>query len=226
MKAAMSLTLLAILTLPLLGDSPKGTVPRTTVEKYAAHVEVGGAALGATLLTPKEVHKAFSTDLTQCCLVVEVALYPAKDKAIDVSTDEFDLRLAGTESAVKASTARLLAAQLQKKNSGAVGVTPVAEVHVGYESGVDPLTGQRVHGVETGVGVGVGIGHDPAAAPASTIRDRDVMELELTEKGLPEDAASTPVAGYLYFSLSKDNKKAAHQLEYTLNGQKVSLRLD
>jgi len=71
----------------------------------------------------------------------------------------------------------------------------------------------------------VGIGHDPAA-PASTLRDRDVMELELTEKALPEDAVSAPVAGYLYFSLAKNNKKAVHQLEYTLNGQKVSLKLD
>jgi len=35
-----------------------------------------------------------------------------------------------------------------------------------------------------------------------------------------------PVAGYLYFSLSKENKKALHELEYTLNGQKVSLKLD
>lgn len=228
MKPALILTLLAILTLPLMGDSPKGTVPRSTAKKYAAHAEAGGAALGATLLTSKEVHNAFSTDLTQCCLVVKVALYPGKDKSLDVSPDDFILRLAGTETVVKSSSARLLAAQLQKKNTDSVGVHPVGDVHVGYESGVDPLTGQHVHGVGygVGVGVGVGVGQDPAAAPASTDRDRDVMELELTEKALPEGTVSAPVAGYLYFSLPKDNKKAAHQLEYTLNGQKVSLKLD
>jgi hypothetical protein len=225
MKAVTILTLLAILTLPLIADAPKGTVPRSAAEKYAAHAEADGAAIGATLLKSKDVHKGFSTDLTSCCLVVEVALYPAKDKAINISSDEFVLRLAGTETAIKTSSARLLAAQLQKKNSGAVGVTPVGEVHVGYESGVDPLTGQRVHGVDTGVGVGVGVG-GPGPGPASTDRDRDVMELELTEKALPENTVSAPVAGYLYFSLPKDNKKATHQLEYTLNGHKVSLKLD
>lgn len=226
MKAALILTLLAILTLPLMADAPKGVVPRSTAGKYAAHAEAGGAALGATLLTSKDVHKAFSTDLTQCCLVVEVALYPGKDKSLDVSPDDFILRLAGTETAVKPSSATLLAWQLQKKNADSAGVHPVGEVHVGYESGTDPLTGQRVHGVEAGGGVGIAVGGDPAAAQASTDRDRNVMELELTEKALPEGTVSAPVAGYLYFSLPKDNKKAGHQLEYTLNGQKVSLKLN
>ena len=98
---------------------------------------------------------------------------------------------------------------------------------MGYESGTDPITGQRVHGVETGGGVGVGIGNaQPAPRPGSTDRDRYVMEMELNEKALPDDTVSAPIAGYLYFSLSKDNKKASHQLEYILNGQKVSLKLD
>ncbi len=225
MKAAAILTLLAILTLPLIADAPRGTVPRSTAEKYSAHAEVGGAAIGATLLTAKEVHKAFTTDLTRCCRVIEVALYPAKDKTIDVSTDEFVLRLAGTETAVKASSAEVLAAQSQKKKSDDGRVSTVGEVHVGYESGIDPLTGQRVHGVETGGGVGVGVGNmDPR--PPSSDRDRELMEMELAEKALPEGTVLAPVAGYLYFSLSKDNKKALHELEYTLNGQKLSLKLD
>src|SRR5215472_14269830 len=125
MRAVTILTLLAILTTPLMGDAPKCTVPRSGAGKYAAHAESGGAAIGATLLKSKEAHKVFSTDLTNCCLVVEVALYPAKNEAINVSSGEFVLRFAGTETAIKASSAPLLAAQLQKKNSRAVGVTPV-----------------------------------------------------------------------------------------------------
>lgn len=226
MKTAGILTLLAILTLPLMADGPKGTVPRSSAGKYAAHTEAEGVAVGAALLTSKEVHKAFSTDLNQCCLVVEVALYPGKDIQLDLSPDDFVLRVAGTETAVRPSSARLLAAQLQKKSEDSPGLNASATVHVGYESGTDPQTGQRVHGVETGVGVGVGMGRDPDAPPAATDRDRDLMELELTEKGLPDDMVSVPVAGYLYFSLSKGNKKAAHQLEYTLNGKKISLNLD
>ena len=225
MKCLMMVPLFALLAFPLVADTPKGTVPRSAADKYAAHAEASGAALGATLLAPKEVHKAFSTDLTRCCLVVEVALYPSKDKALAISPDDFVLRLGNTETALRPTSARLLAAQLQKKNSTTTSITPVGEAHVGYESGIDPITGQRVHGVEAGGGVGVGIGGSQPG-PASTARDRDVMELELSEKALPEDTVSAPVAGYLYFSLAKDDKKAPHQLEYTLNGQKLSLKLD
>ncbi len=226
MKPAFIFAALAVLTLPLAAGTPKGTVPREAAWKYAAHAEAGGASIGAVLLKPQDVHKAFSTDLTRCCVVVEVALYPAKDTPVDVSAGDFVLRLAGTDTAAKPSGARLLAAQLQKKNQAAhdVGLSPGG--HIGYESGIDPMTGQRVHGISTGVGMGVGVGSGPGASPASTDRDRGVMELELSEKGLPEGAAAAPVAGYLYFSLSKNNKKGLHQLEYTLNGQKVSLKLD
>jgi hypothetical protein len=230
MKPVIILTLLAIFTLPLVAEAPRGTVPRSAADKYAAHTEAGGASVGATLLTSKDVHKVFTTDLTRCCRVVEVALYPAKDKAVDVSPGNFVLRLAGTDTAVKASSAVVVAAQLQqlhRNETASSGVTTAVEVHVGYESGIDPITGQRVHGIETGGGVGVGVGNaQPEPRANSTDRDRYVMEMELNEKALPDDTVTAPVAGYLYFSLAKDDKKASHQLEYILNGQKVSLNLD
>jgi len=219
----VTFALLVVFASPVLGTD-KGTVPRSAAWKYAAHAEADGASIGAVLLKPQEVRKTFSTDLTRCCQVVEVALYPAKDKPLEVS--DFVLRSAGSDSAVKSSSPKLLAAQLQKRYANSGVVTPVGEVHVGYESGIDPATGQRVQGVESGLGMGVGIGGGPGVNPASTERDREVMEMELTDKGLPNETASAALAGYLYFELPRDNKKASHQLECTLNGHKVSLKLN
>ncbi|HEV2501185.1 MAG TPA: hypothetical protein VGY31_16560 [Terriglobia bacterium] len=230
MKLTLGLAVLTILTLPLLATGPQGTVPRGMAMEYPAHAQANGAAIGARLLTAKQVHSSFSTDLNSCCLVVEVALYPAKGKSMDVSLNDFALQAGNTDHAVKPSSARLLAAELQNQNQKAaqgtgVQVSPV--MHVGYESGIDPITGQRVHGVDYGVGVGVGVGGaDPSMPSASTSRDRDVMQLELGEKGLPQIDTSAPVAGYIYFRLSKDSKKASHYLEYTLNGKKLSLKLN
>ena len=230
MKPVIVLTLLAIFTLPLVAEAPKGTVPRSAAEKYAAHAEAGGASMGAALLTSKEVHKAFTADLTRCCRVVEVALYPGKDKSVVVSPDDFVLRLAGTDTAAKASSAVVVVAQLLPPNGNqpaSNGVHGSVGGHVGYESGIDPVTGQRVHGIDTGVGADVAVGNPPPdTRPATTERDRYLMETELNEKALPDATVTAPVAGYLYFSLAKDNKKASHQLEYILNGQKVSLKLD
>jgi hypothetical protein len=51
------------------------------------------------------------------------------------------------------------------------------------------------------------------------------MELELTEKGLPEGTVSRPVAGYLYFPSPGKKKSNVYQLECTLGGVKTVLAL-
>jgi len=71
----------------------------------------------------------------------------------------------------------------------------------------------------------VGVGIDNSGdQPGSTEADRKTMELELSEKGLPEGTASAPVAGHLYFSIAK-KKNAQYQLEYTVDGKEVILSL-
>ena len=100
---------------------------------------------------------------------------------------------------------------------------------VGYETGTytDPYTGQRrrAGGVTTSAGVGVGVGVGGSGSQSgSTEADRKAMEIELKEKGLPEGKASAPVAGHLYFPIS-NKKNAKYQLEYMLNGEKVTLLL-
>jgi hypothetical protein len=208
--------------------TPKGTVARSAALKYPAHAEQDGVAMGAVLLTSQAARSTFVSDLNHCCLVVEVALYPQKRQNLDVSLNNFSLRTIGTDSAIKAASATLISGTLQKKAAASRDVVVSPSAGVGYESGVvyDPITGQprRGGGVYTQTGVGVGIG-SPGGPGGGTDADRKVMEAELDEKGLPEGAAATPVAGYLYFPLAKKTKNARYELEYMLNGNKVVLRL-
>jgi hypothetical protein len=76
----------------------------------------------------------------------------------------------------------------------------------------------------TSAGVGVGVGGQRPPQPGSTEADRRTMELELSEKGLPEGNTASPVSGYLYFTVPK-KKNVKYQLEYMLNGNKVVLPL-
>ena len=66
---------------------------------------------------------------------------------------------------------------------------------VGYESGTytDPVTGQPVHvrGITMSAGVGVSTGN--SVPPDIADRDREIIERELYEKGLPEAKVSIPV---------------------------------
>jgi hypothetical protein len=97
-----------------------------------------------------------------------------------------------------------------------VSVSPTAGVGYGSGSGYDPATGTQRRG-----GVAVTIA-SPGGEPGSSEKDRAVMETELNEKSLPEGATTAPVAGYLYFPISR-TQMATYQLEYMLNGNKVKL---
>jgi hypothetical protein len=206
---------------------PRGSVPRSSADRYHSHAKLDGTSVGANILTPKQVQKAFVADVNRCCIVVEFAFYPAKEKSPhDLSLDDFALYISGSDIGTKPQSATVVAASLQKKAGSGPPVSVSGGATVGYESGTytDPNTGQptRVHGVYTGTEVNVS---DPKPAPGSTERDRQIMETELSQKGLPEGKAAIPVAGYLYFSIRNRKKDAKYQLEYNFNGEKLVLPL-
>ncbi|HEY6307346.1 MAG TPA: hypothetical protein VI488_12905 [Candidatus Angelobacter sp.] len=212
-------------------DAPKGTVPRSAPDKYSAHAEENGVGIGATRLSASQAKKVFSTDVDRCCLVVEVALYPQKDGLTEVSLDDFALRIAGQDIATRPSGPELVAARLQKPlqpKSDSPDVVISQTSGIGYTTGgVDPVTGQRRPGgviTTAGAGVGVGVGGSRQPTPVAADTDRRTMELELSEKSLPQGNTSTPVSGYLYFNLAQ-KKNAKYQLEYMLDGKKVVLAL-
>ena len=193
--------------------------------QYPAHAEQDGIGVGAKLLSREEARKAFVSDVNDCCLVVEIALYPRKDRAMDVSLNDLTLRQIGSETAAKPSSAKLIAATLQKSSRAKRDISVYPSTEIGYGSGpaYDPNTGtQRAGGVYTRTGVGVGIG---SAGAGATDKDRSTMEMELGEKGLPEGSATAPVAGYVYFPIHSTKKKVGYELSYVVNGNKVVLSL-
>jgi hypothetical protein len=212
----------------MASDTPRGTVPRATPDKYDAHAEQNGVGIGAALLTPAQAKKVFATDVDKCCMVVEVALYPQKDSLIEVSLNDFALRLVGQDFAIRPSNAEVVAGKLQRTTESQTAsghdviISPTGGVGVG--SAQDPITGQRRTGVIYGGGVGVGVGSTQPKSPSTVEADRRTMELELNEKGLPQGASAAPVSGYIYFSVLP-KKNAKYQLEYVVNGSQVVLPL-
>ncbi len=226
MKAKVWGSALLVVAATVAIAAPKGTVPRAAADRYSIHAERNRVGIGVILLSPEQARRQFVSDVNHCCVVAEVALYPATDKALEVSLNDFVLRMNGTEVAAKPASAKVVATALQKKAGSTRDVTVYPSIGVGYESGgYDPATGTRRSGGvyrQAGVGVGIG-GSDPQ--PASTDKDRVAMETELSEKGLPEGAASAPVAGYIYFPLTSKKKNTTLKLEYKVNGETVSLAL-
>lgn len=118
MNRRLCISLLAVGLASTALAGPKGTAPRSAPDKYAAHTQRDGVGIGAELLTSAQAHKAFVSDVNRCCLVVEVAFYPQKDKPLTVSLDDFTLQAAGTENAAKPFSARAVAAMLHATRQG------------------------------------------------------------------------------------------------------------
>jgi len=203
----------------------QASVPRASASKYAAHAQQEGISIGAEVLTRKQVAKEFVADVNRCCLVVQAAVFPKSDSALQLSLDDFSLMVEGSDIPIKPQSANVIAAILEKKSNSNVGVTTA--VGVGYQSGTstDSTSGQptKVHGVYTTASVAVDIGVATPTAVAE--REREAMAHELGEKGLPEASISVPVAGYLYFSIPKQRKDARYRLEYSLKSGTIVLKL-
>jgi hypothetical protein len=226
-KLWASLALIAVASAASAG--PKGTVPREDAEKYKAHAERDGLIIGAEVLTADQVHKKFSSNINRCCIVVEVAFYPRKDKPVDVLLDDFALRPVEADISARPMSPQVVAARLDKKPEAASRVSTTETAGVGYESGtyIDPVTGRptKYHGVTTETGVGVAV--DPSGTQSGPAdRDRANAEIEIADKALPEGAASKAVAGYLYFPASiREKKKTPLELTYRFKDETIVFSL-
>jgi len=151
-------------------------------------------------------------DVDRSCIIVEVALYPPDDKEHKVLLSDFSLRITGTNTAVEASAAKVVAANWQQQLRMQQDVKTELDGEVTLGPSVLHLAGQ----------VRFEKGDSPARAP--TEKDAATLEAELTDKGLPDGKASSPVAGYLYFPVLQ-RKHAPLQLDYETNGSSVILEL-
>jgi hypothetical protein len=229
------------------GKSHHGTVPRAAATDYVVHETLGSAAqesvqIGAALIAKKDLKKALATDINQCCIVVEVAFYPAKDNFVRISVDDFTLREAGMDLGTRPSTADALAARLEQfpvkpdreHTPGLSRSSDIGYERTGGTSPTDQAGNQQSNrgGVyqRDSVGIGIPVGGRTQNTPgtnegaAAAAGNRQAIQSELTEKGLPEIDAWEPVAGYLYFSVPKKSKNG-YELVYMMGDKKVVLAL-
>ena len=237
LKQWFAVTLLCVA--PLTAEAPRGAVPRADAAAYASHDGQNGFQIGASLLTHKELKKIFATDVNQCCIVVEVAFYPAKDNFVKISLDDFMLREAGKDVGTMPSTAEVLAARLEVRPQ-----SPDREHRPGVSGGSEnrlrarrqpgnngnkteplrPTAAGSISGKAWASASPSAENRRPRRRPRPPEGNRRAIEAELREKGLPEISAWEPVAGYLYFSVPKKSK-GGYELVYMAGDKKTVLPL-
>ena len=212
----------------LLAQAPFGVHPRPAPGDYAVSQQTPSATYAASVVPRDEVKHLFSTDISNSYVVLEVACYPAASGPVQLSADDFLVKSGSGSEFTHPADAVTVASVIQEKNTPPPATTSRATVvttaEVGYESGTDPYTGRREHGVYTDVGTGVEVGSPQPIPPSppppgSTPYDRMTLQQQLGQRALPDGTFSTPIAGFLYFPAKEVRKKSGvYQLEYMTGG--------
>ena len=225
---ALLLSLCSVLFLWGQEQQPKGIHPRSRPEDYAVHMQSRGLTIAARVLPADEVKHLFAFDISRDYVVFEVACYPESNERLQLQADDFVVKTNDKSELAHRTDPQTIAARLQQKSAPKPSSPTVyTEANVGYESGTDPYTGRRVHGVYTGGGVGVSTYPVPQyPTPGGYPQDRELLESQLGSKSLPEGTFTAPVAGYLYFptSLLKKKSNGSYLLQY--QSADMSSRID
>ena len=223
--------ILLLAAAPLLPAQP-GIPVRPAPTDYATRNVQDGITVAATVVPPDQVRKLFSKDLNhEGYVVVEVAVYPAAGRPLDVTPDEFTLKVGATGAILQSQTPAAIASGDKRATQAKTGPPQLPDkVHVyntatiGYESRSNGPYG-RQGGVYTGTSTTVGVGDNPyppgpggpqtQPAPRGAKPDWTAAKQELEAKELPEGRTAEPVAGYLYFlKASTKEKRPDHELTW------------
>ena len=242
------LVLAVAIAFTLFASAP-GIRPRANADSYTAHKQQTSFSIGADLIGRDLVKKMFSADLNRAgYVVVEVGVFPADGKDIDLFPSDFRL-FVGEGSAVlrpvdSDTIAGILAGSHNRDHDRASGphdINTAVGIGIGHGTYTDPTTGRRTSGTVTETTAGVGVGGpaplpcrgydcDTSAPPPPvvhpSVQNQQGIEQELWQKSLPDGKTSTAVAGYLYFPKppSKANK-TAWELRYEPASGTTSLPL-
>ena len=202
-----------------------GLRPRTDANSYTTHVEQGDFSIGAALIPPDRVKKMFKLDLSHAgYVVIEVGVFPAPGKDVDLSPGDFTLYVVGDKDValrcVSADTITEGVVNRSHQQPRLPSPLPAnTSVGVGHEGG-GPRTG-----TEVGVGIG-GSAPQPCPAYGCDHQTADAIAQDLWEKSLPDGRTAHPVAGYLYFPRpAQKQKNAAWELRYENVDSKIRLPL-
>src|SRR5271169_120444 len=191
--------LFAALLICTLADAQIPPAPRASAADYPASQTQSQYSIGAKVLSKTQLQNSFATPLAGRYIVLEIGIYPADGKTLELKTADFALRTADGKDVINPAAPEDIAAIMQQRPPTSHEVTLYPTANVGYVTWpVYNGTGtKQVGGPVIGVGMGVGVNQN--SSTATTDSDRKTMETELRDKQLKDDETSKPVAGYLYF---------------------------
>lgn len=199
-----------------------GTEPKIAASEYPVHSQTPDRALGAEFWIHTFSGQGQSY-VTEDYLVVEVAVFPAKDKEVLVSTSQFNLRINGKDTRYAQAAGAVGASMKYPDWQSRPNLTAEAgPVILGRPQTTERFPGDRRPPMETGprrpqvdTGAAAGPQQEVLSAPELAVA-----------AALPEGRTAKPVSGFLYFA-HRGKIKSIRTLELLYQGESgpVSLHL-
>jgi len=172
-----------------------GTPPKDSAQDYPVHATLEKLSIGAEYL----VH-SFSSGremfIAKYYLVVEVALFPAKNQTLHVNASHFTLRVNGRKQVLSPAAPEFVAAALKDPewNGGPRAVAALGPIILGQ-----PTPNARFPG-DPNARTGPPPPQPPTDNPSGQDQEPPVKADELAvEAALPEGEHRGPASGFLYF---------------------------
>jgi hypothetical protein len=200
----------------LLAAGSPGVRPRAAGADYPAHQSIAAFTVGAAVIPRGEVKKIFAADLNGGgYVVVEVGIFPAQGREVDLSPGDFMLLTDAGRVATRPVDADTVAAAIGREHrtspSKQSDVYTTTGVTISRIPTIDPSTGRQTH--NTVIGTEEGVGNGPPSYPVPSAGPNvGAIEQELWAKSLPDGKTAVAVAGYLYFPKPSSKKDGAWEL--------------
>jgi hypothetical protein len=215
--------ILAPLLFAAVAFAQQGTKPKATPEEYPVHGQEASTAIGAEYMV-HSFSRGEVTYLAKDYLVVEVALFPAKDQPIDVHLADFSLRINAKKPALLPDSPAMVAASLTHPEWR---TEPHVEMVGGVGNGTVILGRPRpstIPGNPDPNATGPTVPQVPKDNPSGIeSQPRETADRMAVDTALPEGSQKWPVSGFLYFAFT-GKPSSIKSLELVHNSTVLRLR--
>ena len=194
-----------ILALVFAASAQQGTEPKASADEYPVHTQLGDGAVGAEYMV-HSFSRGQAYYLAKDYLVVEVALFPAEGKKLEIHFSDFQLRINGRKPALLPVAPEMVASSLDHaelsdrprpvvaasvdNRTVVLGAPPQQRPPYPTDPRTEPRPIPRVPQDDDASGI-----EHPAPERADVL----VVDVALPEG--PQERKG-PVSGYLYFAYS------------------------
>jgi hypothetical protein len=191
-----------------------GLIPKNSPSDYQTSQDGPDLTIAASLISPGQASKLFTSAVSAKYIVVEIAVFPKPGRDVDIHFLDFDLKNSSGGKTHPADPHSVANVWSQGRSALPNSTPAVTRLGPEYGSAAYPATLPLDPRATTAAGAGIRNSPPLFAGSPNALS----LEAKLRSFALPQGRAHRAVAGYLYFPVMKRKKDDAPELGYLQPG--------